>query len=218
MVHLINRSTINRINATSRNVKGSRRPAPPNQIASTTPFLLARIVNWTFLAPNRWTYQWVRAELPTATSVGERAFVNRGGWEGTAINIIEGMNTAGAAGPGVSTAGLPGTFALQPVQGYVMLFNIASEDGEPVWVFAVPNAIDGACDTPLTAEFDYGDYIAGSYLSDDFGDFDAPVGDNDLGFFGVVDGGTFALVDFDYDFLNFATGGSAANYLFGSFN
>ncbi len=36
--------------------------------------------------------------------------------------------------------------------------------------------------------------------------------------FGVYDGGTFALVDWDFDFLTFATSGSADNYLFGSFN
>lgn len=190
----------------------------PN-IAAHTPFMIARIVNWTVIAPNRWEYDWVRAELPTDNQFGERAFVDRGGWEGKALNVIEGMNTGSVAGPGVSVAGLPGTFGLRPVQGYVMLFATVSEAGNPRWFFSVPNAIDGSC-TPFTivGEGDYGDFAAGSYLTDDFGTFDAPVGDTDYSTFGVYDGGTFALVDWDFDFLTFATGGSTENYLFGSFN
>jgi hypothetical protein len=192
---------------------------PAQNIASTVPFMIVRIVNWTSIAPNRWEYDWVRAELPTDIEFGERPFAERGGWEGKALNVIEGMNTASYAGPGVSTSGLPGTFSLRPVQGYVMIFATISEAGNPRWFFSVPNALDGSC-TPLTiaAEYDYGDFAGGSYLSDDYGDFDAPQGDLDLEYFGVVDGGTFALPDHDYDFMTFATGGSATNYLFGSFN
>jgi hypothetical protein len=189
----------------------------PN-IATHTPFIIARIVDFTYLAPNRWLYHWVRAEMPSNDTWGERAFVNRGGWEGTALNVIEGMNTGSYAGPGVSTAGLPGTFSLRPVQGFVMLFCTVSEMGQPTWFFSVPNALDGACDTPLTSDTDFGDFIGGSYLSDDFGTFDAPTIDLDYGTFGVYDGGTFALVDWDFDFSTFALGGSVANYNFGSFN
>lgn len=183
-----------------------------------TPFIIGRIVNWEVIGANRWRYTWVRAELPTDDTWAERPFAERGGWEGTALNVIEGMNTGSVAGPGVSVAGLPGTYGLRPVQGYVMLFRTVAETGSPQWFFSVPNAIDGACTTPLVSDSDYGDYIAGSYLGDDYGTFDAPVGDFDYGTFGVYDGGTFALVDWDFDFLTFATGGTTENYLFGSFN
>lgn len=199
-----------------RNARRHGREFPT--VAAHTPFIIARIVDWTYLAPNRWLYHWVRAEMPSNDTWGERSFVNRGGWEGTALNVIEGMNTGSYAGPGVSTAGLPGTFALQPVQGYVMLFCTVSELGAPKWFFSVPNALDGQCDIPLTSDTDFGDFIAGSGLSDDYGTFDAPTIDFDYGTFGVYDGGTFAFVDWDFDFSTFALGGSVANYNFGSLN
>lgn len=216
---MMNTTTKTRLRQLVQDMNARRHGPESTTVAAHTPFMIARIVDWTLIAPNRWEYDWVRAELPTDNEFGERAFVDRGGWEGKALNVIEGMNTGSVAGPGVSVAGLPGTFGLRPVQGYVMLFATVSEEGNPRWFFSVPNAIDGSC-TPFTlvGDSDYGDYAAGSYLTDDYGTFDAPVGDFDYGTFGVYDGGTFALVDWDFDFSTFALGGTVENYNFGSFN
>lgn len=214
----MNTTSRNRFNQIVRAQSARREDRIAPNIATHTPFMVARIVDWTSIAPNRWLYSWRKAELNTTEIWVETPPERRGAWEGTALNIIEGMNTSSVAGPGVGVAGLPGTYSLRPVQGYVIIFKTyAHEMGDPVWFFCVPNAIDGACTAPLTADFDYGDFIAGSYLTDDFGDFDAPTGDNDLGTFGVYDGGTFAAPDWNIDFFTFATGGSAENYTFGSY-
>lgn len=215
---MINNTTKNRIRVLHRAESSRTHLRPFPTITDSPTFIVGRIVDFSSIGPNRWRYNWVRAELPTDDTFGERAFADRGAWEGTALNIIEGMNTGSVAGPGVSVAGLPGTFGLRPVQGYVMLFCTVTQTGTPAWFFSVPNAIDGACTTPLVEDSDYGDFIAGSYLTDDYGDFDAPVGDFDYGTFGVYDGGTFALVDWDFDFSTFALGGTVENYNFGSYN
>lgn len=187
-------------------------------LADSPTYIIGRIVNWTSIGANRWQYEFVRADIVSGPAFQERVNPNIGGWDGVAVNVIEGMNTGGFAGPGVSTTGLPGTFSLRPVQGYVMLFPTISNDGSRIWIFSVPNAIDGACTTPVTADVDYGTILSGSYLADDYGTFDAPENNADYQTFGVADGGTFAAPDFDYDFMTFTTGASADNYLFGSFN
>lgn len=114
---------------------------------------------------------------------------------------------------------VPTGFSAQPIPTGSIVFGFPFRlfDGSFCYIIINTQAIDGQCPDALTADYEYGGFTYETYLNDDFGEFDAPQGDNDLGTFGVVEGGTFAAPDADLDFLTFATGGSAENYLFGVF-
>ena len=114
---------------------------------------------------------------------------------------------------------IPNGFSAQPIPTGSIVFGFPFRlfDGSFAFIIVNTQAIDGQCTGALTGDYDYGGFTYETYLNDDFGDFDAPQGNIDLGTFGVVDGGTFSAPDADLDFLTFATGGSAENYLFGVF-
>ena len=177
---------------------------------------LMRVTNREFIGAQRFLYTVVSARINS--SLNPELDADRELSE-SALSISELSNSEGYFSYGVSSA-LPGTFTAQPIPtgAYVWCIPSNMTGGEFLWLIVNTQAIDGQCDTPLVGTFDFGSFTNEVDLLLEGGDFDAPMDTEDFGTFGVVDGGTFALVDFDYDFLNFATGGSAANYLFGSFN
>lgn len=131
--------------------------------AAGVPWMLAYIQGATPITGeiNRWLYSWTRAEL-RPTSIGNgHDFRQRPSetWEqGTALNVCEAANSATYVGPGINPANIPAGFTVQPVSGYVMLFaarrcnettgsppTTVGGGGSIMWMFHVPNAIDGSC-------------------------------------------------------------------------
>lgn len=102
-------------------------------------------------AANRWTYTLVEGVYDPETD----AMVDLdGGLTGTGLNTIESANSATRAGPGVELDTLPAGWTIYPVGWtksndevpcYFPAWPVWTPDNEVVWLFTVPNPIDGAC-------------------------------------------------------------------------
>lgn len=100
-------------------------------------------------ATNRWIYTWRKANVDSTASTPDYAFSDSddAALNGTALNVLEGGNTATTLMPGVTLANLPGGFTVGPVANgcYVLLTPKRLADGSEMYFFCVPNPIDGEC-------------------------------------------------------------------------
>ena len=104
---------------------------------------------------NRWRYAWeevvVKDDHGIATPTAKRASRSTGtAAEFTyALNLCEMCQATSATivGPGVTVAGLPNGFSLQPIAEHtcVIMHAMNRRSGRPLFAFSMPNAIDGTC-------------------------------------------------------------------------
>lgn len=98
-------------------------------------------------ATNRWLYTWRKANVDGTASTPDYAFTdsNDDAVTGNALNVCEGGNTATRLAPGITVANVPTGFSVQPIEGYVILTPKRLLNGDLMWFFYAPNAIDGSC-------------------------------------------------------------------------
>lgn len=116
----------------------------------TVPFILGKITGYTALpAPqvNRWLYTWTQANIGSTAQYIFSVPSPEPWYLGEALNVTEAANTTTFVGPNINPANIPAGFTVQPVAigMYVLLFPGRRENGSPIWLFAVENAIDGVC-------------------------------------------------------------------------
>lgn len=145
---MLNNSTRNNIKNTQKKASTVATERRDRLLQESVPFVLALITEASPISGtvNRWLYSWRQAKL-VANAIHQFDYVTPEYWYmGTALNTIEAQNTALHVGPGIVKANIPAGFSVKPVEGYVLLFPGRRVDGTPMWLFSVPNAIDGACE------------------------------------------------------------------------
>jgi hypothetical protein len=114
------------------------------------PWILGKITGYTALPSpqvNRWLYTWTQANVGTTTQYIFTGPAGEAWYYGEALNTNEAANTLTFIGPNIDPANVPAGFNVMPVAVgmYVMLFPGRRENGNPIWFFAVENALDGVC-------------------------------------------------------------------------
>lgn len=76
---------------------------------------------------------------------------------GRAFNGCEGPQRMGSTlvlGPGITTANIPAGFTIKPIANntVVLMYALARDNGQQLFFFSCPNAIDGACTENLLGE------------------------------------------------------------------
>lgn len=145
---MLNNSTRNNIKNTQKKANTVATERRDRLLQESVPFVLALITEASPIPDtvNRWLYSWRQAKL-VANVLHQFDYVTPEYWYmGTALNTIEAKNTALFVGPGIVKANIPAGFVVKPIEGYVLVFPGRRVDGTPMWLFSVPNAIDGACE------------------------------------------------------------------------
>jgi len=166
----------NQIRAIADAVNKVNDAAPqPNSGASSGPTVfLARITGSTPVSgktavyggdpsarPVAWTYDWEEVSLNTGgtyeTTKSYRRTSTLAGTKGKAFNGCEGVQMIGATttlGPGISTSNIPNGFTFKEIatNTVVLMYALSRDNGEPLFFFSVPNAVDGTCTSSLTGE------------------------------------------------------------------
>lgn len=143
---MLNNTTRNTIKNTAAQAAKVTHEHRDRLLAEGVPFIMAEITDSTPLpgTTNRWLYTWVQANIGTTS-----AYLFSSGaelwYKGSALNVIEAANTAAFVGPGIVLANIPAGFSVKPVEGFVLIYPGRRTDGSPIWLFCVPNAIDGVC-------------------------------------------------------------------------
>lgn len=106
-----------------------------------------------------WTYSWEEVSVNTSdayeTTKGYRRTSTLAGTKGKAFNGCEGpqmIGTTAVLGPGITTTNIPNTFTFKPIatNTVVLMYALSRDNGEPLFFFSVPNAVDGTCTSSLT--------------------------------------------------------------------
>jgi len=77
---------------------------------------------------------------------------------GRAYNGCEGPQIIASSptvlGPGITIANIPAGFTIKPIEDdtVVLMYALARDNGQPLFFFSCPNAIDGACPAGLVGE------------------------------------------------------------------
>ena len=106
------------------------------------------------IADRQWKYTWTRSQIVTS-STGD--FVMESNYSLTFENgnfyAYNGCELAHRVnsdydGPGFLHANIPAGYALQPICAgtHVIMMSERSTDGNMIFVFSIPNAIDGTCE------------------------------------------------------------------------
>lgn len=166
----------NQIRAIADAVNKVNDTAPqPNSGASSGPTVfLARITGSTPVSgktavyggnpsarPVAWTYSWEEVSVNTSdayeTNKGYRRTSTLAGTKGKAFNGCEGVQMIGATttlGPGISTSNIPNGFTFKEIatNTVVLMYALSRDNGEPLFFFSVPNAVDGTCTSSLAGD------------------------------------------------------------------
>ena len=143
---MLNNTTRNTIRNTSAQALKVTHEHRDRLLQEGVPFIMAEITDHSALpgTTNRWLYTWVCANIGTTS-----AYLFSSGaelwYKGNALNVIEAANSASFVGPGIVLANIPAGFTVKPIEGFVLLYPGRRTDGTPIWLFCVPNAIDGVC-------------------------------------------------------------------------
>ena len=106
-----------------------------------------------------WTYSWEEVSVNTSdayeTTKGYRRTSTLAGTKGKAFNGCEGpqmIGTTAVLGPGITTANIPSGFTFKAIatNTVVLMYALSRDNGEPLFFFSVPNAVDGTCTSSLT--------------------------------------------------------------------
>lgn len=105
------------------------------------------------VAGRQWKYTWTRSQISDSTTsefvmTDEYSLNYNNGnfyaWNGCEMaHLVNGDYN----GPGFQNANIPAGYALQPIctGTHVMMMSERSTDGNLIFVFSIPNAIDGTC-------------------------------------------------------------------------
>jgi hypothetical protein len=143
---MLNNSTRNNIKNTQKKANTVATERRDRLLQESVPFIMAEITDHSALpgTTNRWLYTWVCANIGTTS-----AYLFSSGaelwYKGNALNVIEAANSASFVGPGIVLANIPAGFTVKPIEGFVLLYPGRRTNGTPIWLFCVPNAIDGVC-------------------------------------------------------------------------
>ena len=143
---MLNNSQKNNLRQITKKANSVTRERRDRLIEESVPFIMAEITDSSPIpgTTNRWLYNWVCANIGTTS-----AYLFSSGaelwYKGTALNVIEAANSASFVGPGIVLANIPAGFTVKPVEGFVLIYPGRRTDGTPIWLFCVPNAIDGVC-------------------------------------------------------------------------
>lgn len=138
----------------SQNVARMAERLPSEQrersLLDTVPFIMGQITGYTALsapAVNRWLYTWVQANIGNTSQYLFSPVAAEPWFLGYALNVTEAANTSSFIAPGINPANVPAGFAVKPIEVgmYVLLFPGRRVNGNPIWLFAVENALDGTC-------------------------------------------------------------------------
>lgn len=149
-------------------------PQPNSGSASGPTIFLARITGSTPVSgktatvggsatpqPVAWTYDWEEVSVNTGgtyeTAKNYRRTSTLAGTKGKAFNGCEGVQMIGTTatlGPGITTAYIPNGFSFKPIatNTVVLMYALSRDNGEPLFFFSAPNAVDGTCSSSLTGE------------------------------------------------------------------
>jgi hypothetical protein len=105
--------------------------------------------------PVAWRYDWEEAFVDgsdayqTAKDYRRKSSLTSGTL-GRAFNGCEGPQIIGATttlGPGITTANIPAGYLIKPIANntVVLMYALSRDNGQPLFFFCCPNAIDGAC-------------------------------------------------------------------------
>ena len=143
---MLNNTTRNTIRNTSAQALKVTHEHRDRLLQEGVPFIMGLITDFVALpgTTRRWKYQWQAANIGTTNSYLFE-YQSELWYKGEALNVIEGGNSATFVGPGVLPVNIPAGFTVKPVEGYVLLFPGRRTNGTPIWLFCVPNAIDGQC-------------------------------------------------------------------------
>jgi hypothetical protein len=120
-----------------------------------------------------WTYDWEEVSVNTSdtyeTAKAYRRTSTLAGAKGKAFNGCEGVQmigTTAALGPGITTANIPAAFTFKAIANntVVLMYALSRDNGEPLFFFSTPNAVDGTC----------GNALAGGGGGQGQGDLEAP--------------------------------------------
>jgi hypothetical protein len=162
----------NQIRAIADAVNKVNDAAPqPNTVTSSGPTIfLARITGSTAVSgktatvggsasqPVAWTYDWEEVSVNTSdayeTAKSYRRTSTLAGAKGKAFNGCEGPQMIGATttlGPGITTANIPAGFSFKAIatNTIVLMYALSRDNGEPLFFFSAPNAVDGTCSSAL---------------------------------------------------------------------
>jgi len=111
--------------------------------------------------PVAWTYDWEEVSVNTGgtyeTAKNYRRTSTLAGTKGRAFNGCEGVQMIGTTatlGPGITTAYIPNGFSFKPIatNTVVLMYALSRDNGEPLFFFSAPNAVDGTCSSSLTGD------------------------------------------------------------------
>ena len=105
------------------------------------------------VAGRQWKYTWTRSQIVTSTTadfvIESNYSLTFGNGNFYAYNGCEMAHLVNGDydGPGFLHANIPTGYALQPICAgtHVMMMSERSTDGNMIFVFSIPNAIDGTC-------------------------------------------------------------------------
>lgn len=109
--------------------------------------------------PVAWTYDWEEVSVNTGgtyeTAKTYRRTSTLAGTKGKAFNGCEGVQMIGTTatlGPGITTSNIPNGFTFKEIatNTVVLMYALSRDNGEPLFFFSVPNAVDGTCDAALS--------------------------------------------------------------------
>lgn len=143
---MLNNSTRNNIKNTQKKANTVATERRDRLLQESVPFIMGLITDSSLIpgTTRRWLYNWQAANIGS-TGTYSFEYAAELWYKGSALNVIEGGNSASFVGPGIVYSNIPSGFSVKPVDGYVLLFPGRRTDGSPIWLFCVPNAIDGQC-------------------------------------------------------------------------
>jgi hypothetical protein len=112
--------------------------------------------------PIAWLYDWEETFLNGSGAYQNSKTLRRksslsSSTLGRAFNGCEGPQLMGSTlvlGPGITTANIPAGFTIQPIANdtVVLMYALARDNGQQLFFFSCPNAIDGVCAENLLGE------------------------------------------------------------------
>lgn len=149
------------------NAYNDERTSLPAQRVKIPTFFLARITGNTAISGKTatvggvagtqvaWTYDWEEVSMNTSGTYQTAKDYRRksslvSGTLGKAYNGAEGPQTITATttlGPGITTANIPAGYTIKAIANdtVVLMYALSRDNGEPLFFFCCPNAIDGIC-------------------------------------------------------------------------
>jgi len=143
---MLNNSQKNNLRQITKKANSITRERRDRLLEESVPFIMGLITDYSPIpgTTRRWLYGWQAANIGS-TGTYSFEYAAELWYKGSALNVIEGGNSASFVGPGITYSNIPSGFSVKPVEGYVLLFPGRRTNGAPIWLFSVANAVDGLC-------------------------------------------------------------------------